>query len=108
MMHQRKTRAAQLLRSIVSNGPLPKDEVAVWLGVSERRLDRLLDGRSRMTLDRQIRLAQLAIIRSPRHARFGYSLLAQAAATISFRRGDTEVHSEPPRSANWSTDFRDA
>jgi hypothetical protein len=92
----RKTRASNLLEKLIVGGAIERARVAMELGVDQPTLDAYASGTAPIPLDRQARLAQIAIARTPELAREGHRLLGQARAASSFEDGDTARHVEAP------------
>jgi hypothetical protein len=77
-----------------------RETLAAELVVPVVAIDKFLDGRLPMPLDRQLCLALFVIEKVPALARLGYQLRGQVKAAMSFEGHATTTHgSSPPGSA---------
>jgi len=91
-----RSRAIGLLRRVVEASVYSPDDIARELLLTPADIAACLDGTQRLSLDRQLDLANFVIERVPALARDGYTLRSQVNAATAFAAHTTKVHSEPP------------
>ena len=79
------TRSAKLLKGLLAEGALPAPRIARALDCAESDLSPMALGEPVMTLEMQMRLADLLIAEVPAMARQGHSLKAQVEATMNYQ-----------------------
>jgi hypothetical protein len=91
-----RSRAARLLRALRRREPAALDALTPLLGVSLPGLHDYLEGKSRMPLDAQRRLATFVLNQVPELAREARRLQLQCAAAERFHAGETRTHMIAP------------
>lgn len=91
-----KSRAIGLLRRVLDASVCSPDDIARELLLTPADMAACLDGTQRLTLERQMDLANFVIERVPALARAGYTLRGQVNAAAAFAARATKVHNEPP------------
>ena len=89
-------RAVRLLRELLRRELATTDALVVRLGIPLPKVRESLEGKSRMPLDAQRRLAALVVDRVPELAREARRLQLQCAAEERFLAGETRTHMIAP------------
>ncbi|MGH7677795.1 MAG: hypothetical protein ACRENU_04960 [Gemmatimonadaceae bacterium] len=93
-----RSRAGDLLRSVILANELSSDDVGQALCLPVAIVEELHTGAKVMSLPHQLCFATLLLARVPRLSRSAHALRAQALAATAFTEGRTKVHSQPPGS----------
>jgi hypothetical protein len=89
-----------VLAKVLDTRSFDRETLAAELVVPVGAIDKFLDGRLPMPLDRQLCLALFVIEKMPALARLGYQLRGQVKAAMSFEAHSTTTHAtSPPGSA---------
>jgi hypothetical protein len=92
----RRSRAVRLLEAVTSARAMSPAILANSLAVGPDELADYRAGRSRMPLDRQLRLAMLVLERVPELSRQARTLRSQVAAEVAFHAKATTTHMVSP------------
>lgn len=92
----RSTAAIQLLERVLATGQFDRIHLRRLLALTSGTLDAYLRGDLAMSLDSQLRLADLVIAKVPLLSRAGYRLREQVKAALSYESHATVTHPSPP------------
>ncbi len=93
------SRAVHVLTKVLATGWYDHEAVAEELVVPVAAIDKFIEGKLSMPLDRQLCLALFVIEKVPPLARLGYQLRGQVKAAMAFEAHLTATHSTSPPGA---------
>ena len=97
----KRPRAARLIEQMLGSGSITAAELASAIVCDVETLESFRLGRTKMSLDRQLCLALVAIEHVPVARRAGFALRSQVEAELAVAATLTETHAQPPVTHRW-------